>query len=135
MTQGYQPPSTVKRRSFIRGSAILGASLAYPRILKSDSGMLHPGSTRKVYRILNTDRTRVGTLPILRAFAGDHLDHVSPYVLFDEFGPVDLLAGSDPLRVDAHPHAGIIPTTYSCPAAATQGQPAVRLSGRQGRFP
>lgn len=61
---------------------------------------------------MNADKTTVGTLPILRAFAGDHLDHVSPYVLFDEFGPVDLTAGNAPLRVDAHPHAGIIPTTY-----------------------
>ena len=48
----------------------------------------------------------------MRAFAGNHLDHVSPYVLFDEFGPINLNAGADPLRVDAHPHAGVTPTTY-----------------------
>jgi redox-sensitive bicupin YhaK (pirin superfamily) len=54
----------------------------------------------------------VGTLPILRAFAGDQNDYVSPYVLFDEFGPVTLNPGDKPLRVDAHPHAGIAPTTY-----------------------
>lgn len=74
--------------------------------------MWSEAGSRKVHRILQADRAMVGTLPILRAFAGDHLDLVSPYVLLDEFGPVELQAGSDPLRVDAHPHAGVIPTTY-----------------------
>ena len=32
--------------------------------------------------------------------------------MLDEFGPVNLNPGADPLRVDAHPHAGVIPTTY-----------------------
>jgi redox-sensitive bicupin YhaK (pirin superfamily) len=102
----------MKRRQFIKGSAIIGVSLATPSLVSCTSGMFSSKTYRKVFKILNADRTKVGTLPILRAFAGDHLDHVSPYVLFDEFGPVDLNPGSDPLRVDAHPHAGIIPTTY-----------------------
>ncbi|MBK7432094.1 MAG: hypothetical protein IPI62_14560 [Bacteroidetes bacterium] len=34
------------------------------------------------------NKTMVGTLPVLRAFAGDNNDYVSPYVFFDEFGPV-----------------------------------------------
>ncbi len=102
----------MKRRQFIKGSAIVGASLASPVVLKAESGMYSSAAARKVYRILNADRTTVGTLPILRAFAGDHQDYVSPWVMLDEFGPVDLQAGSDPLRVDAHPHAGVIPTTY-----------------------
>ena len=102
----------MKRRQFIKGSAILGASIAVPVLVSCDSGMFSSKTYRKVFKILNADRTKVGTLPILRAFAGDHLDHVSPYVLFDEFGPVDLRPGNDPLRVDAHPHAGVIPTTY-----------------------
>lgn len=102
----------MKRRQFIKGSAIVGGSLVYPHLLGCNSGMYATKSARKIFKILNADRTKVGTLPILRAFAGDHLDHVSPYVLLDEFGPVDLNPGSDPLRVDAHPHAGVIPTTY-----------------------
>lgn len=102
----------MKRRQFIKGSAIVGATIAMPTLLSGTSGMLETDSVRKVHRILNTTRTKVGTLPILRAFAGDHLDYVSPYVLFDEFGPVQLNAGAQPLRVNAHPHAGIIPTTY-----------------------
>lgn len=90
----------------------MGASVAGGTLLIGNSGIITPRSSRRVYRILNADRTKVGTLPILRAFAGDHLDYVSPYVLFDEFGPVDLRPGATPLRVNAHPHAGIIPTTY-----------------------
>ncbi len=74
--------------------------------------MLLSGNSRKIHRILNAHKVKVGTLPVLRAFAGNHLDHVSPYVLFDEFGPERMEAGSAPLRVNAHPHAGFTPTTY-----------------------
>jgi redox-sensitive bicupin YhaK (pirin superfamily) len=102
----------MERRKFIKGSALFGMTLAVPEVLKDLSGMITGTSYRKVYKILNADRTTVGTLPILRAFAGDHLDYVSPYVLFDEFGPVNLKPGNKPLRVNAHPHAGIVPTTY-----------------------
>jgi redox-sensitive bicupin YhaK (pirin superfamily) len=102
----------MKRKEFIKTSAIIGASLAVPGILQSASGLLAGESTRKVAEILNMQREMVGTLPILRAFAGDRQDLVSPYVLFDEFGPVTMSAGAKPLRVGAHPHAGVIPTTF-----------------------
>ncbi|MFT4759177.1 MAG: redox-sensitive bicupin YhaK (pirin superfamily) [Paraglaciecola sp.] len=102
----------MERRKFIKGSAILGATVASPIFIKEMSGMFENKTARKVHRILNADRTQVGTLPILRAFAGNHRDYVSPYVLFDEFGPVDVAPNDNPLRVDAHPHAGVIPTTY-----------------------
>ncbi|MFY9309202.1 MAG: pirin-like C-terminal cupin domain-containing protein [Bacteroidia bacterium] len=102
----------MKRREFIKGSAIVGASLAIPDLLNAASGMIKPAAERKVHQVLNTQKTLVGTLPIMRAFAGDNQDYVSPYVLFDEFGPISLAAKNKPLRVDAHPHAGIIPTTY-----------------------
>ena len=102
----------MKRRNFIKGSAIIGASIITPQLVGCNSGMFEKATNRKVYKVLNADRTKVGTLPILRAFAGDQNDYVSPYVLFDEFGPVACKAGDDPLRVDAHPHAGVIPTTY-----------------------
>ncbi|HAP57967.1 MAG TPA: hypothetical protein DCR93_00065, partial [Cytophagales bacterium] len=100
------------RREFIKGSAILGLTLATTPLAVAKSGMYHSHTKRKVFRILAADRVNVGTLPVMRAFAGNHLDRVSPYVLFDEFGPVNLAAESDPLRVDAHPHAGDTPTTY-----------------------
>ncbi len=90
----------------------MGLTAISPILIKKGSGLFANPTSRKIHSILDASRTKVGTLPIYRAFAGDHLDYVSPYVLFDEFGPVNLRAGSDPLRVDAHPHAGIIPTTY-----------------------
>jgi len=101
----------MKRKDFIKGSAILGASPALDKLVLA-SGMTKSTSVRKVRMILNADRTKVGTLPILRAFSGKHKDYVSPFVLFDEFGPVELEKESHPLRVDAHPHAGVTPTTY-----------------------
>jgi quercetin 2,3-dioxygenase len=100
----------MKRREFIKGSAIIGASVAVPNLLKA-SGMSE-AKGRKVYRVITANKTMVGTLPVLRAFAGDNNDYVSPYVFFDEFGPVTVDPRQKPLRVDAHPHAGIIPTTY-----------------------
>ncbi len=102
----------MKRRKFIKGSAIIGATAAVPGLLSGESGLTGDSKARKVYRVLNPDKTLVGTLPVLRAFAGDHNDYVSPYVFFDEFGPVKVNPHDKPLRVDAHPHAGIIPTTY-----------------------
>lgn len=102
----------MKRREFIKGSAIIGATAVVPGILKEASGMISTGKGRKVYSVLSANKTMVGTLPVLRAFAGDHNDYVSPYVFFDEFGPVKVNPNDKPLRVDAHPHAGIIPTTY-----------------------
>jgi len=102
----------MKRREFIKGSAIIGAAVTAPNLLKGSSGMLESEKDRKVYSVLRADKTLVGTLPVLRAFAGDHNDYVSPFVFFDEFGPVVVKAKDQPLRVDAHPHAGIIPTTY-----------------------
>lgn len=102
----------MKRRQFIKGSAIVGLSIVNGCQMVSNSGMYHDKTKRKIYRILSAKGVDVGTLPVMRAFAGNHLDHVSPYVLFDEFGPIQVNAGSDPLRVDAHPHAGVTPTTY-----------------------
>lgn len=102
----------MKRREFIKGSAITGFSLAFPGILLAQSGMYSGKVNRKIYQVLRADKVNVGTLPVMRAFAGNHMDHVSPFVLFDEFGPVNITPGQDALRVNAHPHAGVIPTTY-----------------------
>lgn len=102
----------MERREFIKGSAIIGATVVSPTVLGAESGLVASKKARKVYRVLRADKTMVGTLPVLRAFAGDHNDYVSPYVFFDEFGPVMVNPNDKPLRVDAHPHAGIIPTTY-----------------------
>ena len=102
----------MKRRKFIKDSAIIGLTAASTPILAANSGMYHADAKRKIYRILSASKVNVGTLPVLRAFAGSQLDYVSPFVLFDEFGPVKIDAGTDALRVGAHPHAGVTPTTY-----------------------
>lgn len=102
----------MNRRRFVQGSAILGLGLTTPPPLLRASGMYLAEQDRRVHAVLGAQRVNVGTLPVLRVFAGDQRDYVSPYVLFDEFGPVDVAAGADPLRVDAHPHAGVAPTTY-----------------------
>jgi redox-sensitive bicupin YhaK (pirin superfamily) len=102
----------MSRKEFIKGSAILGASFVVPSLLRGTSGLFETGSGRIVHQVMDTQKTMVGTLPVLRAFAGDNTDFVSPYVFFDEFGPTSLSPHSKPLRVDAHPHAGVIPTTY-----------------------
>ena len=102
----------MKRRQFIKGSAIIGASVSIPNLLTGNSGMYESEKGRNVYRVIQANKTMVGTLPVLRAFAGDHTDYVSPFVFFDEFGPVMVNPKDQPLKVDAHPHAGIIPTTY-----------------------
>ncbi|MEN9522511.1 MAG: hypothetical protein RL065_888 [Bacteroidota bacterium] len=102
----------MKRKEFIKGSAIIGASIVAPEIVKAASGLTTSKSERKVHQVISAKKTMVGTLPVLRAFAGDNNDYVSPYVFFDEFGPVNLNPKNKPLRVDAHPHAGIIPITY-----------------------
>ncbi len=102
----------MERRQFIKGSAIIGATAVIPDLLKAASGLVGTEKVRKVHGVINASKTMVGTLPVLRAFAGDNNDYVSPYVFFDEFGPVTVNPKDKPLRVDAHPHAGIIPTTY-----------------------
>ena len=102
----------MKRREFIKGSAILGATAIIPDILTTNSALEASTSERKVHGVLIASKTMVGTLPVLRAFAGDYNDFVSPFVFFDEFGPVKVNPNDQPLRVEAHPHAGVIPITY-----------------------
>lgn len=102
----------MERRAFIKGSAILGMTVVSQSGLIGGSGMEAEVNEREIYRIITANGVNVGTLPVMRAFAGDHTDYVSPYLLFDEFGPIEVNAGSDGFKVDAHPHAGVTPTTY-----------------------
>ena len=104
----------MNRREFIKGCAMLGFGLAAPTLLLGRSGMFenNSASARQIRRVISAKRSKVGTLPILRAFAGNHTDYVSPFVMLDEFGPVNLEPQAEPLRVNAHPHAGVTPTTY-----------------------
>ena len=93
----------MERRKFIKDSAIIGAVTVSPSFILANSGMYSSDKFRSVHRILTAGATHVGTLPIMRAFAGNHLDYVSPFVLFDEFGPVKISPESDPLN-DVRPY-------------------------------
>jgi quercetin 2,3-dioxygenase len=102
----------MKRREFIKGSAIIAATSVSPTLANDSSGMIGTDKERKIRTLISAKKAMVGTLPVLRVFAGDNNDYVSPYVFFDEFGPVEVNPQAKPLRVDAHPHAGVIPTTF-----------------------
>jgi redox-sensitive bicupin YhaK (pirin superfamily) len=69
-------------------------------------------SERKVAQVLDCKRTMVQNVPVLRGFAGDHTDLVSPFVMLDEFGPLQIDPGALGVDIKAHPHAGVAPTTY-----------------------
>jgi len=67
---------------------------------------------RKVAQVLECRRTMVQNVPVLRGFAGNHTDLVSPFVMLDEFGPLQIDPGTLGMDIKAHPHAGVAPTTY-----------------------
>ena len=100
------------RRQFVKGSAIVGAAAVAPSWLRAASGMWSAGQERKVAQVLECKRTMVQNVPVLRGFAGDHTDLVSPFVMLDEFGPLQIDPGTLGMDIKAHPHAGVAPTTY-----------------------
>jgi len=46
----------MKRREFIKGSAIIGASVVVPEFLKAASGIIGAEKSRKVYTILTANK-------------------------------------------------------------------------------
>lgn len=103
----------MQRREFINRSAILGASLvAGGSLVKGAYGMVSDISSRSVIQVLDPHRSMVGSIPIIRAFPGGKRDFISPFLLLDEFGDIYMEPKADPVGVGAHPHAGIVPTSY-----------------------
>ena len=102
----------MKRTTFIRNSAIIGASIALPRTAFSASGMMAISGERRVAQVLDSNRTMVQNVPVLRAFGGGQSDLVSPFVMLDEFGPFQVNPGEIGMDIKAHPHAGVVPTTF-----------------------
>ena len=100
------------RRQFVKGSAIVGAAAVTPTWVTATSGFFATGTERKVAQVLDCKRTMVQNVPVLRGFAGDHTDLVSPFVMLDEFGPLQIDPGELGMDIKAHPHAGVAPTTY-----------------------
>ena len=77
-----------------------------PRILRASSGMWAEGGERTIARVLTAKRTMVQNTPVIRSFAGNHTDLVSPWVMLDEFGPMRIEPGTLGMDIKAHPHAG-----------------------------
>ncbi len=102
----------MRRIQFLRNSAIAGASLAVPRFTFSSSGMYSVTGERRVSQVMNSKRTMVQNVPVLRAFGGGENDLVSPFVMLDEFGPFQVKPGDVGMDIKAHPHAGVVPTTF-----------------------
>lgn len=103
----------MNRRSFIsKGSAIVGMAAAWPSVITATSGMFSSPTERRIAQVLNARRTMVQNVPVLRSFGGGDLDLVSPFVMLDEFGPLQIDPGTLGMDIKAHPHAGITPTTY-----------------------
>ena len=72
----------------------MGAAAAAPNWLRAASGMWSDAGERKVAQVLECKRTMVQNVPVLRGFAGDHTDLVSPFVMLDEFGPLQIDPGT-----------------------------------------
>ena len=100
------------RRQFVKGSAIVGAAAVSPTWVTATSGFFAAATERRVAQVLDCKRTMVQNVPVLRGFAGDHTDLVSPFVMLDEFGPLQIDPGTLGMDIKAHPHAGVAPTTY-----------------------
>ena len=53
------------RREFLQGSAIVGASLVLPRILRASSGMWAEYDERKIAKVLTARSTMVQNLSLI----------------------------------------------------------------------
>ena len=95
--------------------------------MTATSGFFAAATERRVAQVLDCKRTMVQNVPVLRGFAGDHTDLVSPFVMLDEFGPLQIDPGTLGMDIKAHPHAGVAPTTYLLSGSGRHtGQPAER---------
>lgn len=97
------------RRGFIINSGIMLTGIVSNQYNSTESSMAQ--QERSVFKIVNSYVNRMGRMVLKNVIQGNYQNYVSPFFLFDEFGPLNLESGT-PFRVDAHPHAGIIPTTY-----------------------
>jgi redox-sensitive bicupin YhaK (pirin superfamily) len=66
---------------------------------------------RSLYKVIKSSHSKMGKMTLKNVIEGNDQNYVSPFFLIDEFGPMQLPKSAQ-FRVDAHPHAGIIPTTY-----------------------
>ena len=89
----------------------MATGLTAMKIIPDNTHSAPATTERTVHTILNPSNSSMGRMELKNILQGNHQNYVSPFFLMDEFGPMHLSKGT-PFRVDAHPHAGIIPTTY-----------------------
>lgn len=100
----------MNRRLFNKKLIVIAMGIVFKNLIPKNSSVKE-GKRRSIYKIINTSSGGMGLMGLKNIIQGDYQNYVSPFFLLDEFGPMDLPKGA-PFRVDAHPHAGIIPTTY-----------------------
>jgi len=67
---------------------------------------------RKIHEILDSHRQlEGGGFVVRRPFPGERVDHVDPFLLIDEMGPVDYARG-EAIGAPDHPHRGFETVTY-----------------------
>ena len=99
----------MNRREFNKNSILMTMGIfAYGALSNS---WVKSSNKRSVYKVIDSTSGGMGHLNLKNIIQGDYQNYVSPFFLVDEFGPMNL-SKNTPFRVDAHPHAGIIPTTY-----------------------
>src|SRR5690348_16027762 len=69
-------------------------------------------NVRKIHEILDSHRQlEGGGFVVRRPFPGERVDHVDPFLLIDEMGPVDYAPG-EAVGAPDHPHRGFETVTY-----------------------
>lgn len=101
----------MNRKNFIKKLAIMTTVVTGGNALSSMTLSEKHSKARTIHKVISPAAGGLGKLPLKNIIQGDYQNYVSPFFIFDEFGPMQLPQGA-PFRVDAHPHAGIIPTTY-----------------------
>jgi redox-sensitive bicupin YhaK (pirin superfamily) len=99
------------RKDFIKKIGIMATVMSGGSLLTSMESSYSQKKARTIHKVISPTAGDLGTLTLKNIVQGNYQNYVSPFYLFDEFGPMHLAKGA-PFRVDAHPHAGIIPTTY-----------------------
>lgn len=101
----------MNRKNFIKKIAIMTTVISIGNLLSSLAISEKQKKARSIFKVISPSAGDLGKLQLKNIVQGSYQNYVSPFFLFDEFGPMQLPKGA-PFRVDAHPHAGIIPTTY-----------------------
>jgi redox-sensitive bicupin YhaK (pirin superfamily) len=101
----------MNRKKFIKTLTTMATVITGGSLLTTMASLSNQQKKRTIHKVISPTSDNLGKLPLKNIIQGNYQNYVSPFFLFDEFGPMQLPKGA-PFRIDAHPHAGIIPTTY-----------------------